>query len=86
MSPSLQRSHARLSGKAGGGMSVLSMYLELCEFYMQFLYSRKFSLVQIFARIPFPLEKKFSRLVGATDHASLSSPGYRGPKISRGRQ
>ena len=35
MSRNLQRSHARSSGKAGRGVSVLSMYLELCEFYMQ---------------------------------------------------
>ena len=38
-------------------------------------YSGKFSRVQIFAKILFPLQEKFSRLAQAIDHAPLSSLG-----------
>ena len=48
--------------------------------------SNPISYREIFAKIPFPLQKKFSRfLARAIDHAPLSSPGYRGRKMSRGK-
>ena len=70
-----------------GGQPVICMgtrLLKLNYWRGQIPYSGKFSLVQIFAKIPFPLQKKFSRFqfshLASYCHAPLLSPGLQWTK------
>ena len=62
MSPSLQRSHARSSGKAGGAC-LFSVCIELQEFYTQFhviLYN--VAVLNVFCYVPYTRVNKRIRL------------------------